>query len=221
MKKALVVFAHPEPHSMNGQLKDKLISCLESKGYTVLTTDLYSDRFKTTIDRSDFPFWQGETMDISRCQTLSVERQEYPEDVRREMEKLLQADLIVLQFPMWWHSCPSIMHAYFERVFLPGWAYFTENPALRGKKVLVCTTTSGTREEYTPDKRGTIYQVLHHLLVGTLLACGMNVLEPLVLYGLTAVSNEERAEMIKQFETDLRNVDNRSVAALNFRPQLY
>ena len=49
----------------------------------------------------------------------------------------------------------------------------------------------------------------------------MNVLDPLVLYGLTAVSNEERAEMVKQFETDLRNVDNRSLAALNFSPQLY
>ena len=35
-------------------------------------------------------------------------------DVKKEQEKLLKADCIVLQFPMFWYNAPSLIRLWFE-----------------------------------------------------------------------------------------------------------
>ena len=51
----LLVFAHPEPRSLNGALRDVAIKELEAHGHEVRVSDLYADGWKSEVDRADFP----------------------------------------------------------------------------------------------------------------------------------------------------------------------
>ncbi|MNZ77266.1 Flavodoxin-like fold protein [compost metagenome] len=39
----LIVFAHPEPRSLNGQLKDEAVSHLQQSGHQVQVSDLWHE----------------------------------------------------------------------------------------------------------------------------------------------------------------------------------
>ena len=72
----------------------------------------------------------------------------YPDfkiDVKTEQEKLKKAEIIVLQFPVFWYSYPSLMHKWMEDVFVFGFSHGT-GKALNGK-TLVASLTSGAPEE--------------------------------------------------------------------------
>jgi putative NADPH-quinone reductase len=45
------------------------------------------------------------------------------EDVRAEIEKLLSADALIFQFPLWWFAMPAILKGWVDRVFAYGFAY--------------------------------------------------------------------------------------------------
>ncbi|TIQ54387.1 MAG: NAD(P)H-dependent oxidoreductase, partial [Mesorhizobium sp.] len=47
--KVLLVFAHPEPRSLNGALRDVAIRELEAQGHEVLISDLYADGWKSEV----------------------------------------------------------------------------------------------------------------------------------------------------------------------------
>ena len=72
----------------------------------------------------------------------------YQFDVKAEQEKLKKADVIVLQFPFFWYSCPSIMRKWFEDVLLLGFAYGSTGKALEGKKFIVSFTLGAPEEKY-------------------------------------------------------------------------
>ena len=60
----------------------------------------------------------------------------YPDfkiDVKKEQEKLLKADYIILQFPMFWYNAPALMRQWFESVLEHGFAYGSKGKALEGK----------------------------------------------------------------------------------------
>src|SRR3546814_19564364 len=44
-------------------------------------------------------------------------------DIALEQEKLLWADALILQFPLWWFSMPAILKGWLERVYASGFAY--------------------------------------------------------------------------------------------------
>lgn len=52
--KTLIVYAHPEPTSLNGSLKDLAVSTLESAGHEVQVSDLYAMNWKAVVDASDY-----------------------------------------------------------------------------------------------------------------------------------------------------------------------
>ena len=73
---------------------------------------------------------------------------DYKFNVENEQAKLLKADIIVLQFPLFWFSCPSIMRKWFEDVLLHGFAYGTTGKVLKDKKVIASFTTGAPSEAY-------------------------------------------------------------------------
>ena len=52
--KSLIVYAHPEPKSFNGALKDKAVETLEAQGYEVKVSDLYAMDFDPVARKEDF-----------------------------------------------------------------------------------------------------------------------------------------------------------------------
>ncbi len=75
----------------------------------------------------------------------------YPDgkiDVATE-QKLLEAhDRIILQFPMFWFSTPSLLKQWLDEVLAYGWAFGPGGDKLEGKEVGVAVSTGGPALAY-------------------------------------------------------------------------
>lgn len=111
----------------------------------------------------------------------------YPDyfiDVAAEQRLLAKADVLVLQHPMYWYSCPPLMKEWIDRVLEKGWAFGRGGTALAGKGFLSAITTGATPEEYLPD--GIHYYSVSDFLrpfERTAVLCHMAWLPPQVLQG--------------------------------------
>ena len=56
----LIVYAHPEPKSFNGAMKDLAVATLAGVGHVVTVSDLYAMRFNPVVGAEDF---EGERAD--------------------------------------------------------------------------------------------------------------------------------------------------------------
>lgn len=88
----------------------------------------------------------------------------YEIDVPWEQEKLVKADTIVLQFPIFWYDAPALMRKWFEDVLTFGFAYGPEGTALTGKR-LICSLTTGSQAE-AYQHEGTQKHTIDEFLVG-------------------------------------------------------
>lgn len=75
-------------------------------------------------------------------------------NVRPEQQKLVKADVIVLQFPVWWYSQPALMHRWMEEVFQHGFSHGSKGQVLQGKKLIASFTTGAPKEAYTHEVLG-------------------------------------------------------------------
>ncbi len=85
---------------------------------------------------------------LPECRTVYLDRL-YPDfkiDIEAEQSNLLWADVIVLQFPVYWFSFPSIMHRWMEQTFLHGFSHGSTGDKLRGKKLILSYTTGAPAE---------------------------------------------------------------------------
>jgi putative NADPH-quinone reductase len=77
----------------------------------------------------------------------------YPDfniDAKKEQEALMQSDIIVMQFPLFWYSVPAIMKQWMDLVFAHGFAFGTGGDKLNGKHFILSFTVGGNKESYTP-----------------------------------------------------------------------
>lgn len=75
----------------------------------------------------------------------------YPQQliqVAREQTLLEAADVLVLQHPMYWYSCPALMKNWLDSVLTLGWAYGDGGTALRGKAFLQAISSGGPETVY-------------------------------------------------------------------------
>lgn len=75
----------------------------------------------------------------------------YPDfriDAAHEQKLLQEHDVIVLQFPFYWYSSPAILKEWQDVALARGFAYGAGGDKLRGKKLLVATTTGGASDAY-------------------------------------------------------------------------
>nr|AWI67046.1 Electron transfer protein [Piromyces sp.] len=73
---------------------------------------------------------------------------DYKIDVKAEQEKLLKADVVVLQFPMYWYNAPSLLRKWFEDVLEHGFAYGSQGKALKDKRLIVSLTTGAPLDAF-------------------------------------------------------------------------
>ena len=111
---------------------------------------------------------------------------EYPRfgiDCDREQGRLIDHDVIVFQFPMFWYSSPSLIKEWEDIVLEHGFAYGAGGDKLEGKRMLLAITAAGSADAYTDDG----YQ---HFPIRTFLTpleqtarlCNMSFAPPYVLY---------------------------------------
>jgi glutathione-regulated potassium-efflux system ancillary protein KefG len=71
----------------------------------------------------------------------------YPDfavDVPSEQARLVEHDLIVLQFPLYWYTGPALLKEWLDLVWLQGFAYGEGGARLAGK-TLACAVSTGAR----------------------------------------------------------------------------
>jgi NAD(P)H dehydrogenase (quinone) len=201
----LIVHAHPEPKSLNGSLKDFAVETLAGLGHAVRVSDLYAMHWKAVADADDFRCravpdrlgYARESRDAFRGGTQAPE-------IAAEQEKLLWADAVILQFPLWWFSMPAILKGWFERVYAYGFAYgvgrhegehwgdrYGEGTLL-GRRALVSITVGGREPHYSPrGVNGGLDDVLFPIQHGMLFYPGMAVLEPFAVYQADRLAPED------------------------------
>jgi NAD(P)H dehydrogenase (quinone) len=194
--KVLLVFAHPESRSLNGALRDVAIRELEAQGHEVRMSDLYADNWKSEVDRADFPPLEPDArLKPAKASGEAFAANALTEDVKAEHEKLLWADVLILQFPLWWYSMPAILKGWVDRNWAYGFAYgvgehsdrhwgdrFGEGK-LAGKRAMLIVTTGGWEEHYSArGVNGPIEDLLFPINHGILYYPGYDVLPPFVAY---------------------------------------
>lgn len=82
---------------------------------------------------------------------LDREYPDYKIDVEAEQKKLAAADVIVLQFPLFWYSMPSILERWMEETFVHGFSHGSTGDKLHGKKLILSVTIGAPEEMYTKE----------------------------------------------------------------------
>jgi NAD(P)H dehydrogenase (quinone) len=215
----LLVYAHPEPRSLNGSIRDFIVDRFVRAGHTVEVSDLYAMGWKANLDADDFPQRDATqpfspAADSKRAFTEGAQTA----DVAAEQDKLRRADLVIFQFPLWWFSMPAIMKGWFERIYAYGFAYGVgEHSETRwgerygegvfaGKRAMLVVTTGGWAEHYSERGiNGPIDDLLFPIQHGMLFYPGFDVLPPFVVFKSSAMNTTRHKETLSALGARLDN----------------
>jgi NAD(P)H dehydrogenase (quinone) len=200
-KKVLIVYAHPEPTSLTRELVEVAVQTLQQQEHEVLLSDLYGMNWKAVLDEHDFP----SRADARRLSFIAESGHSYATgqqtpDVTSEQAKLLAADAVILQFPLWWFGMPAILKGWVDRVFAYGLAYGYKDGTnryrygdggLNGKRALLSVMVGGPEKDYSlRGINGPLEQLLFPITHGTLFFPGMDVLPTHAVYGAARITTE-------------------------------
>jgi len=124
---------------------------------------------------------------------LYAEYPRYKIEPEKEQQRLLEHDVVVLQFPFYWYSTPSILKEWMDGVLEYGFAYGHEGDKLANKPLLVATTAGGSEDAYSTQGSNQFpIRTLLSPLEQTANLCQMPYLPPFVLFGSLAASQDQR-----------------------------
>jgi len=210
----LIVYAHPEPESLNGSLKELAADTLKDEGHQVQVSDLYAMNWKAVLDEDDFKERMNpELFNPIMEQLNAVKKEAIPLDIKEEMDKVRWADVIIFQFPIWWSNFPAILKGWVDRVFFNGFAFNTvemqsyDKGLLKSKKGMLSFTTGASRELYTDEgphgEIETIINYFNHVLFELV---GMEVLPYFAIFGPGAMSEKQREAELDRFQEVIQNL---------------
>jgi len=113
----------------------------------------------------------------------------YPDftvDVPSEHKRLLAHDLIVLQFPLYWFSMPSLLKEWMDLVWSRGFA-FGPGARLKGRTLLCAVSTGANRDAYEDGVYRFPLGDFLRPLEETAGYCGLTWADPFVLHGRDAM----------------------------------
>jgi NAD(P)H dehydrogenase (quinone) len=209
---ALVVYAHPEPASFTGALKDVSVRALRDAGHAVELSDLHGESFNPVAGRHDFTTVADEKrFHYQTEQGHAFAHNGYAADLAREQQRFQKADLLVVHFPLWWGGMPAILKGWFDRVLAYGFAYADgkryDSGYFRGRRGILCVTTGGTTERFSPaGVYGPISQVLYPVHRCMIEYLGMQALDPFIAYAAPRVDDAARRDYLAAWEQRLHEI---------------
>lgn len=213
--KVLIVHAHPEPQSFCTALWHVAREEFALMGHAVEVSDLYGSGFNPVASRDDFTARaRDDYLVYTLEQRQGFKTRTLAPEIQAEVDKLLAADLLVLNFPIFWFSVPAILKGWIDRVFLSGPFYggkrIFSRGGLTGKRALVVATLGGREHMFGPGAlHGELNGLLSHLLRGTLGYVGYAVLEPLYAHHVPYLAEAERVDVLRRYRTALRSLGER------------
>ena len=105
----LMVKSHPLAKSLCSTFTEQIRSKLTAMGHQVVLEDLYEDQFNPVLSQDERKSYYAKKYDSS--------------SVEKEIQRLAEADALVLVFPTWWFGFPAVLKGWFDRVWAPTVAY--------------------------------------------------------------------------------------------------
>lgn len=210
----LIVHAHHEPQSFNAAMKDLAAEELRAQGHAVEVSDLYAMQWNPVASAADFgDRQQPDYLVYALEQRHNHQQHSLAADIRQELDKLLRADLVIFNFPVYWFSAPAILKGWFDRVLISGVCYggkrFYDQGGLAGKRAMLAISIGGRPHMLVEGGvHGELSDMLRPILRGTLAYTGMRVLPPFVAYHVPYISHEARVELLQQYRQRLRSLDD-------------
>lgn len=136
--KHLIIYAHPNPESLNGRLKKCVEKILKQYEHEVIVRDLYQLEFDPVLSLEDMTGQRNGTVH---------------DHIKKEQEYISWADVVTFIYPIWWTGMPAIMKGYIDRVFSYGFAYRydqgIQKGLLTGKQAVILNSHGKSHEEYS------------------------------------------------------------------------
>ena len=178
--------------------------------------------WNAVLDGDDFLNWTaGTKLDPILDSKRAYEEGKQSPDIAAEQEKLLAADAVNLQFPLWWFSMPAILKGWVERVYAYGFAYGVGEHSrerwgerygegvMTGKRAMLVVTAGGWTSHYGPRGiNGPIDDLLFPIHCGILQYPGFTVLPAFVSYGIAngRVDDKKYKAIVSELETRMDQI---------------
>ncbi len=155
-KNIVLILGHPSDNSFCNALLDAYQKGAESAGANCKSIKIANLKFDVNLADG---YKKGESMPLE-------------EDLLEAQQLIQWADHVVLVYPNWWGFMPAITKGFFDRIFLPGFAFknhsgkiFPEK-LLKGKSIRIMVTMDTPKWWYYLIYRASQYQILKDILFG-------------------------------------------------------
>lgn len=211
--RVLIVYAHPEPQSFNSSCLSVALDVFRSGGHDVVVSDLYAQRFNPVAGPDDVVSRKNQSyFSLGEEQMHASTNALFAADLSTEIGRLLRADLLILQFPMWWFGMPAMLKGWIDRVFAFGSAYdfgqTWEEGVFTGRRAMLSVSTSAPAAAFAPDGRnGDIERILWPIHAGILGIVGYTVMPPFVAHGIPFIGEEAMNAELDRYHHMLENIE--------------
>jgi len=181
----LVVIDHPWAKSLNHAAFNTVVRELTAAGHEVDALDLHSDGFNPV-------------MSVEELAVYSTGRYLDPK-VGEYQARIQKADYLFFIFPVWWETMPALLKGFFDKVFLPDWAFAEADASPRLTHILgatVITTMGAPKAVHTSVEAA--------LCRGTLEMCGVGRTTWINFLEVGNSTPEQRAEWLARVAESAR-----------------
>ncbi len=183
------VFAHPNKTSSTSSINSLMEDIARNKGYRVTSTNLYELGFDPILSSSDM---------------IGFRKNRINSEIKDEQDLILESDIIILGYPVWWAGMPAILKGWIDRVFAYNFAYKVTDGVpiglLTNKKAIIINTHGQPTEDYHNSGMFKAMNVVSD--IGIFDFCGIEVIEHLY-YEDSSYDTDARSKLFDEIERDL------------------
>lgn len=181
MQKVLIVYAHPNPKSLNYAILETVQKTILQKGVKIRLHDLYAMNFNPVLEGAE----------LANRGVVSPEIASIQADIT-------WADTLIFIYPVWWMDRPAILKGWFDRAFTHGFAFTMQGGyrgLLDGRKAIILQTAGGSFENYGIKGES----VLHNTIgMGTLGFAGITDITAKTFYSVVSETDQARKKMLEE-----------------------
>ncbi|MFI3247313.1 MAG: NAD(P)H-dependent oxidoreductase [Ferrimonas sp.] len=111
--------------------------------------------------------------------------------VEQEQQALLNASLIVIQFPLYWSAFPAVLKQWVDEVFTYGFAFGPNGSQLKNKPIILSITAGAKADSYREGGFNFMpFSDYLQALMHPFKAAEMTILEPIISFEMNANPDE-------------------------------
>jgi len=190
---AHIVLAHPEKESFNAHLSSISQQVLDAAEWRTTLSDLYAMDFDPREGPQHYSSRKdAKVFHVQSEQRYNSDNRTLSPEVDSEIQHLLECDLLIVHFPLWWFGMPAILKGWMDRVFVYGRMYRSvmryDKGICAGKKVIACVTTGASEESCSHNGREGDTQLHLWPILFPFRYLGFDVLQPEIFHGVGGVA---------------------------------